>query len=93
MKTANFKSKYFSCINKVSPKQNKNPFSTKESFVDNEHDPDVNFYRDISMFNTQYLMPDKYKINFKDFSKYSFSILQLNIKSMNKSFESFSECY
>ena len=70
-----------------------NPFSTKESFVDNEHDPDVNFYRDISMFNTQYLMPDKYKINFKDFSKYSFSILQLNIKSMNKSFESFSECY
>ena len=68
-----------------------NPFSTKESFVDNEHDPDVNFYHD--MFNTQYLMPDNYKTNFKDFSKYSFSILHLNIKSMNKSFEPFSECY
>ena len=38
-----------------------NPFSTKECFVDNDHDPDVNFYHDVSMLDTQYLMPDKFK--------------------------------
>ena len=44
-----------------------NPFSTKERFVDNDHDPDVNFYHDISMLGTQYLMPDKFKANFEYF--------------------------
>ena len=44
-----------------------NPFSTKERFVDNDHDPDVNFYHDISMLDTQYLMPDKFKANFEYF--------------------------
>ena len=48
----------------MAPGTNFNPFSTKKSFVDNEHDPDVNFYH-----NTQYLAPDKFKTNFKDFSK------------------------
>ena len=35
-----------------------NPFSTKECFVDNDHNPDVNFYHDVSMLVTQYLTPD-----------------------------------
>ena len=68
-----------------------NPFSTKECFVDNDHDPDVNFYHDVSMLDTQYLMPDKFKTNFKDFFKNSFSILHLNINKKN--FETFSEFY
>ena len=46
-----------------------NPFSTKKCFVDNNHDPDVNFYHDVSMLDTQYLMPDKFKTNFKEFFK------------------------
>ena len=46
-----------------------NPFSTKECFVNNDHDPDVNFYDDVSMLDTQYLAPDMFKTNFKDFSK------------------------
>ena len=50
-----------------------NPFSTKECFVDNDHDPDVNFYHDVSMLDTEYLMPDKFKANFNDFSKNSFT--------------------
>ena len=64
-----------------------NPCFTKECFVDNDHDPEVNFYRDVSMFHTQYLLPDKFKTNFKDFSKNSFSGLHLNIRSTNKNFE------
>ena len=45
------------------------------------------------MLDTQYLMPDKFKINFIDFSKNSFSVLHLNIRSINKSFEAFTEFY
>ena len=56
-------------------------------------DPDVNFYHDVSMLDTQYLMPDKFKTNFKDFSKNSFSVLHLNIRSINKNFEAFTEFY
>ena len=70
-----------------------NSFSTKECIVDNDHDSDVNFYHDVSMFDTQYLMSDKFKTNFKDFSKNSFSVLHLNIRSINKNFEAFTEFY
>ena len=70
-----------------------NPFSTKECFVDNDHDPGVNFYHDASMLGTQYLMPDKFKTNFKDFSTNAFSVLRLNIRRINKNFEDFSEFY
>ena len=38
-------------------------------------------------------MPDKFKTNFKDFSKISFSVLHLNIRSINKNFEAFTEFY
>ena len=29
-----------------------NPFSMKECFLDNDHDPDVNFYREVSLLDT-----------------------------------------
>ena len=35
-----------------------NPFSTKECFEDNDHDPHVNFYDDVSMFDTQHITSD-----------------------------------
>ena len=46
-----------------------NPFSTEDCFVDNDYDPDVNFYHDVSMLDTQYLMPDNFKTKFTDVSK------------------------
>ena len=70
-----------------------NPFSTKECFVDNDHNPDVNFYHDVAMLGTQYLVPDKFKTNFKDFSKNSFSILHLDIRSRKENFKAFTEFY
>ena len=87
----------FSCLNKVSPNKTKiapdtnfesmffNPFATKEYFVDNYHDPDVNFYHDVSMLDTQHLMPDKFKISFKDFSKVK-SEVQINISKLSVNF-------
>ena len=70
-----------------------NPFSSKECYVDNDHDPDVNFYHDVSMLDTQYLMLNKFKTNFKDLSKNAFSVLHLNIRSINKNFEASTEFY
>ena len=66
-----------------------NPFSTKKCFVDNDHDPDVNFHHHVSMLDTQHLVPDKFKTNSKGFSKNSFSVLHLNIRSINKNFTEF----
>ena len=67
-----------------------NLFSTKVSFVDNKHYLNDNYYNDVSMLDTQYLKPNKFKINFKEFSKNSFSVLHLNVRSINKNLESFS---
>ena len=65
--------------------------SAIECFADNNHDPDVNFYHDVSMLDTQYLMQDKFKTIFKGFSKNTFSRLHLNIRNINKNVEVFTE--
>ena len=69
------------------------PFSTDESFINNENDPDVNFYNDVFTLDTQYLASDKFQGNFKPFSKQSLSVLHLNIRSINKNFEAFRQFY
>ena len=69
------------------------PFSTDESFINNENDPDVNFYSNVFTLDTQYLATGKFQRNFKPFSKQSLSILHLNIRSINKNFEAFKQFY
>ena len=69
------------------------PFSTDESFINNENDPDVNFYNDVFTLDTQYLAPDKFQRNFKPFSKQSLFILHPNIRSINKNFEAVKQFY
>ena len=68
-------------------------FSTDESFINNENNPDVNFYIDVCTLDTKYLAPDKFQRNFKLFSKRSLSILHLNIRSLNKNFEASKQFY
>ena len=48
---------------------------------------------DISSFETNYLSPSEIDKNFQNFSKESFSVLHLNIRSMNKNFEAFQDFY
>ena len=38
-----------------------NPFSTKEYFVDNDHNPDVIFCHDVFTLDTKYLVSDRFK--------------------------------
>ena len=70
-----------------------NPFSIHESSINSEHYPDMNFYHDISSFETHYCNPNDFKNNFEGFLKDSFPILHLNIRSTNKNFKSFKEFY
>ena len=70
-----------------------NPSSIQESSINNEHDPDINFYQDISSLETHYCSPNDFQNNFECFLKDSFSVLHLSIRSINKSFESFKEFY
>ena len=52
---------------------------------------DINFYHYISSLDVQYCTPNDFKNNFQCFSKNSFSVLYLSIRSMNKNLESFKE--
>ena len=63
------------------------PFNIHESSINSEHDPDINFYQDIFSLETHYCSPNDFKNNFQSFSEDSFSVLHLNIRSMNKNFE------
>ena len=73
---------------------NFNPFIASDSLNDNSQGPDVNFFQDnFSPLDTDYISPDDFSGNFKDFTENSFSVLHLNIRSLNKNFESFAELY
>ena len=73
---------------------NFNPFIANDSLNDNSQDPDVNFFYDnVSPLDTDYISPDDFSGNFKDFTENSFSFLHLNIRILDKKFESFEELY
>ena len=49
--------------------------------------PDINFYQDISSLETHYCSPNDFQNNFQCFLKDSFSVLHLNIRSINMDFK------
>ena len=73
---------------------NFNPFIVNNSLNDNSQDRDVNFFHDnIFPVDTDYISSDDFSGNLEDFAQNSFSVLHLNIRSLNKNFESFAELY
>ena len=71
-----------------------NPFATNDLFSDSNIDPDKNFYDDfnISLFQTNYFTPNEFTKNF-DMSCDSFSVLHLNVRSLNKNFKHFKDFF
>ena len=69
-----------------------NLFLANDSLNDCNQNPDVNFYN-ISSLESNYLSSSEIDKNFQNFSKESFSVLHLNIRSMNKNFEAFQDFY
>ena len=53
----------------------------------------VSFFIIISSLETNYLSPREIDKNFQNFSEESFSVLHLNIRSMNKNFVTFQDFY
>ena len=73
---------------------NFNSFIVNGSLNDNSQDPDSNFFlNNVSPRDTDYISPSDFNGNFKDFTENSVSVVHLNIRSLNKNFESFAELY
>ena len=70
------------------------PYKNNEVLSDANNDPDVNFYSDFdfSSLQTDYLHPSEIKQCDEIFSD-KFSVLHLNIRSLNKNFEKFREFF
>ena len=69
------------------PKCNFIKVALKE-ILPSEFDPNVNFYENISSLDTDYFSA-KHSMNNKNY----FSMLHVNIRSMNKHFENFDELF
>ena len=62
-----------------------NPFLVNDSVNDSNQNP--------KYLESNYLSPSKIDKNFQNFSKESFSVLYLNIRSINQNFEAFQDFY
>ena len=70
-----------------------NPFIVNDNFFNSESDPDINFYCDISPLNTKYFNPNEIGEGFQCLCKSGFFVLHVNIRSINKNFETFKNFY
>ena len=69
-----------------------NPFDFQQIMDDEGNDPDLNFFNDHSeAVSSPYYTTDEFSCASNSLLKNSFSILQINIRSMNKNFEKLQE--
>ena len=69
-----------------------NPFDSQNILSDENNDPDINFFKEKSeAVNSPYYIVDKFNSSSQNLLKNSFSILHINIRSMNKNFEKLGE--
>ena len=60
-----------------------------DNFFNSESDPDINFHSDISPLDTKYFNPNKIREGFECPCRNGVSVLHVNIRSINKNFETF----
>ena len=70
-----------------------NPFTVNDNFFNPESDPDINFYCDISPLDIKYFSPNKIREAFECVCKNGLSVLHVNIRNVNKIFETFKNFY
>ena len=69
-----------------------NPFEPETILSDENNDPDINFFNKKSeVVNSPYYNVDRFNSSSQNLLKNSFSILHINIRSMNKNFEKLHE--
>ena len=65
-----------------------NTFDKENILLNDSFDPDSNFFNTHGFTNTTYFTPETSKAMIKENNDISFSVLHLNIRSLNKNFES-----
>ena len=70
-----------------------NSFTVNDNFFNSESDPDINFYSDISLLDTKHFNPNEIREGFGSLCKNGLSVFQVNIRSVNKNFESSKNFY
>ena len=70
-----------------------NPFTVNDNIFNSESDPDINFYSDSSPLDTKYFNPNEIREGFEYLCKNGFSVLHVNIRSINKNFETSQNFY
>ena len=69
-----------------------NPFDSQNNLSDENNDPDINFFNEkYEAVNSPYYNVYKFNSSSQNFLKISFSVLHINIRSMNKNFEKLRE--
>ena len=63
-----------------------NPFTVNDDFFNSENYSHINFYSDISPLDTKYFNPNEIRKGFECVCKNGFSVLHVNISSINKFF-------
>ena len=73
-------------------KQIFNPFDFQKVLIDEVNDPDINFFNDKSeIVDSSYFSIDEFNSTSKKLLKNYFSILHINIRSLNKNFKKLRE--
>ena len=73
-------------------KQVFNPSNFQEVLIDEDNHPDINFFNDKSeTVDSPYFSIDEFNSSSEKLLKNSFSILHINIRSLNKNFEKLRE--
>ena len=71
-----------------------NPFDSKNILSDENYDPDINFFNEKSeAVNSPYYNVDKFNSSSQNLLKNSFSLLHINIRSMNNNSEKLVNTY
>ena len=69
-----------------------NPFYSQNILSDENNDPDINFFNEKSeAVNSLFYIVDKFNSSSQNLLKNSFTVLHINIRSMNKNFEKLRE--
>ena len=63
-------------------------FDSEKILNNDSQDPDENFFNAFNFKDSQYFTPEEFSQNLNSFDKSSFSLLHLNIRSLQKNFNS-----
>ena len=67
------------------------PFGFHNVLLNNTNDPDENIFNNLNQIDSVFYAVEEAATSFKKFSDKTFSVLYLNVRSLNQNFESLKE--